>query len=276
VEGCKTPEEFVCKVVYGAIPGMYIRWVDQSPAHDATQTVWAEFVRVRRAMSDASIAWWMKEVFGGALPIALALVGAQHTGITDQDYSVDPRVKRSFWFMCFIISATENDNMGSNRDIAFVKEVYRATVEDFMIPAPGTDKERAGKHGRKNAKQAVLAELSGSLISPEQAKQWRNRQEIDRDEGAGFWGGAESKQVCNVEKILEKRARENAGAHANIARNGDISGILVDCLRTISTYFTPCLNACLLCDRCSQASSCSAGDGRGFAGPWLASARTLE
>jgi hypothetical protein len=31
-------------------------------------------------MSDASIAWWMKEVFGGALPIALALVDAQHTG----------------------------------------------------------------------------------------------------------------------------------------------------------------------------------------------------
>ena len=88
--------------------------------------------------------------------------------------------------------------MGSNRDIAFVKEVYRATVEDFMIPAPGTDKERAGKHGRKNAKQVQLAELSGSFVTPEQGKQWRNRQEIDRDEGAGFWDGAESKQVCNV------------------------------------------------------------------------------
>ena len=60
-------------------------------------------------MSDASIAWWMKEVFGGALPIALALVDAQHTGNNDQDYSVDPRVKLSLWFMCFIISATEND-----------------------------------------------------------------------------------------------------------------------------------------------------------------------
>jgi hypothetical protein len=170
VEGCKTPAEFVCKVVYGAIPGMFHRWVDQSPAHDAPQTEWAEFVRARRAMSDASIAWWMKEVFGGALPIALALVGTQHTGNTNQDYSVDPRVKRSFWFMCFIISATEHDNMGSNRHISFVKEVYRATVEDFMIPAPGTDKERAGKHGRKNAKQVQLAELSGSFVIPEQGK----------------------------------------------------------------------------------------------------------
>lgn len=56
--------------------------------------------------------------------------------------------------MCFIIAATENDNMGSNRDITFVKQVYRATVEDFMMPAPGTNKERGGKHGRKNAKQA--------------------------------------------------------------------------------------------------------------------------
>jgi hypothetical protein len=83
VEGCKTPAEFVCKVVYGAIPGMFHRWVDQSPAHDAPQTEWAEFVRARRAMSDTSIAWWMKEVFGGALPIALALVGAQHTGNCD-------------------------------------------------------------------------------------------------------------------------------------------------------------------------------------------------
>jgi hypothetical protein len=145
VEGCKTPEEFVVKVVYSAIPGMFRQWVDKSPPQDAPQTVWSEFVRARRAMSDASIAWWMKEVFGGALPIALSLVGAQHTGITDQDYSVDARVKRSFWFMCFIIAATENDNMGSNRDIAFVKQVYRATVEDFMIPAPGTDKERGGK-----------------------------------------------------------------------------------------------------------------------------------
>lgn len=187
-------------------------------------------------MSDASIAWWMKEVFGGALPIALSLVGAQHTGITDQDYSVDARVKRSFWFMCFIIAATENDNMGSNRDITFVKQVYRATVEDFMMPAPGTNKERGGKHGRKNAKQAHLAELSDSFITQAQAKEWRNRQEIDRDEGAGFWDSAESKKVCNVEKILEKRARENAGAHANIARNGDISGILVDL--TVCTPFS--------------------------------------
>ena len=55
----------------------------------------------------------------------------------------------------------------------------------------------------------------------------------------GFWDGAESKQVCNVEKILEKRARENAGAHANIARNGDICGILVDL--TICTPF-PCIS----------------------------------
>jgi hypothetical protein len=46
---------------------------------------------------------------------------------------------------------------------------------------------RENKHGRKNAKQAQFAELSGS-------------------------------------KILEKRARENACAHANIARNCDISG----------------------------------------------------
>jgi hypothetical protein len=76
VEGCKTPAVFVCKVVYGAISGMFHWWVDQSPEHDAPQTEWAEFVRARRAMSDASIAWWMKEVFGGALPIALALVGA--------------------------------------------------------------------------------------------------------------------------------------------------------------------------------------------------------
>jgi hypothetical protein len=44
-----------------------------------------------------------------------------------------------------------------------------------MIPAPGTDKERAGKHGRKNAKEAQLAELSGSFITQQQAKQWRNR-----------------------------------------------------------------------------------------------------
>jgi hypothetical protein len=39
VEGCKTPEEFVGKVkndhhVYGAIPGMFRQWVDQSPTHD--------------------------------------------------------------------------------------------------------------------------------------------------------------------------------------------------------------------------------------------------
>ena len=61
VEGCKTPEEFVGKVVYGAIPGMFRQWVDKSPPHDALQTVWAEFVRARRAMSDASIAWWMKD-----------------------------------------------------------------------------------------------------------------------------------------------------------------------------------------------------------------------
>ena len=114
--------------------------------------------------------------------------------------------------------------MGSNRHISFVKEVYRATVEDFMIPAPGTDNERAGTHGRKNAKQVQLAELSGSFITPEQGKQWRNRQEVDRVEGAGFWEGADSKQVCPVEKILEKRARENAGALINIAKNGDISG----------------------------------------------------
>ena len=46
---------------------------------------------------------------------------------------------------------------------------------------------RENKHGRKNAKQAQFAELSGS-------------------------------------KILEKRARENACAHANLARNCDISG----------------------------------------------------
>lgn len=129
--------------------------------------------------------------------------------------------------------------MGSNRDIAFVKQVYRATVEDFMIPAPGTDKERGGKHGRKNLKQAQLAELSDSFITQALAKQWRNRQEIDRDEGAGFWDGAESKLVCKVEKILEKRARENAGAHANIARNGDICGILVDL--TVCTPF-PCIS----------------------------------
>ncbi len=42
VEGCKTPEEFVGKVVYGAIPGMFRQWVDKSPPHDAPQTVWAE------------------------------------------------------------------------------------------------------------------------------------------------------------------------------------------------------------------------------------------
>ena len=94
-----------------------------------------------------------------------------------------------------------------------------------MIPAPGTDKERAGKHGRKNAKQAQLAELSGSFITQQQAKQWRNQQEIDRDEGAGFWDGAESKQVCNVvcstarlasrPHALRPCARQPRGCHFN-------------------------------------------------------------
>jgi hypothetical protein len=202
-------------------------------------------------MSDTSVAWWMKEVFGGALPIALALVGAQHTGITNQDYSVDPRVKRSFWFMCFIISATEHENMGSNRDICFVKEVYRATVEDFMIPAPGTDKERAGKHGRKNAKQAQLTELSCSFVTQPKAKQWRNQQEIDRDEGAGFWDGAESNQVCNVEKILEKRARENAGAHGApvrcLLRQRDARRAMQNCLRTMEPSSGLLVGVCAIC-----------------------------
>ena len=108
----------------------------------------------------------------------------------------------------------------------------------YLLITYGTDKERADKHGRKKAKQVQLAELSGSFVTPEQGKQWRNRQEIDRVEGAGFWGGAESKQVCNVEKILEKRARENAGALINIAKNGDISGILVDL--TVCAPF-PCI-----------------------------------
>ncbi len=48
-----------------------------------------------------------------------------------------------------------------------------------------------------------------------------------------------SKQVCNVEKILEKRARENAGALINIAKNCDISGILVDL--TVCVPF-PCIS----------------------------------
>ncbi len=67
VEGCQSPEEFVTKVVFGGLPGMLREWVDKSPAEDAPPATWAEFVRARRAMSEASIAWWMKEVFGGAL-----------------------------------------------------------------------------------------------------------------------------------------------------------------------------------------------------------------
>ena len=183
-------------------------------------------MRARRAMSDASIAWWMKEVFGGALPIALSLVGAQHTGITDQDYSVDARVKRSFWFMCFIIAATEHENMGRERDISFVKEVYRLTAEDFMMPAPGPGRERGGKHGRKNANQA--GEVSSEFVTKSLAKQWRNRKEIERAEGRLFWDSGDSKQVCPLEKILEKRARENAGAQVTIAKNGDTCTILFD------------------------------------------------
>ena len=226
VEGCQSPEQFVTKVVFGGLPGMFREWVDKSPAEDAPPATWAEFVRVRRAMSEASIAWWMKEVFGGALPIALSLVGAQHTGLTDQNYSADARVKRSFWFMCFIIAATEHENMGSQRDISFVKEVYRLTVEDFMMPGPGPGKELSGKHGRKNANQA--AEVSSEFVTKSLAKQWRNKKEIERDEGPSFWDSVDSKQVCPLEKILEKRARENAGAQVTIAKNGDTCTILFD------------------------------------------------
>ena len=226
VEGCQSPEEFVTKVVFGGLPGISREWVDKSPGEAAPPATWAEFVRARRAMSDASIAWWMKEVFGGALPIALSLVGAQHTGITDQDYSVDARVKRSFWFMCFIIAATEHENMGSQRDISFVKEVYRLTVEDFMMPAPGPGKERAGRTCRKNANQAV--EKSSEFVTKSLAKQWRNKKEIERDEGPSFWDSVDSKQVCPLEKILEKRAREHAGAQVTIAKNGDTCTILFD------------------------------------------------
>ncbi len=133
--------------------------------------------------------------------------------------------------------------MGSQRDISFVKEVYRLTVEDFMMPAPGPGKERAGRTCRKNANQAV--EKSSEFVSNSLAKQWqsvedtklstnkqhtlsRNRQEIERDEGPLFWDSVDSKQVCPLEKILEKRAREHAAAQVTIVKNGDTCGILFD------------------------------------------------
>ena len=40
-------------------------------------------------------------------------------------------------------------------------------------------RDRLTGDGRKNAKQVQLAELSGSFVTPEQGKQWRNRQEIE-------------------------------------------------------------------------------------------------
>ena len=105
-----------------------------------------------------------------------------------------------------------------------------------MMPAPGPGKELSGKHGRKNAKQALnttyghipTAEVSSEFVTKSLAKQWRNKKEIERDEGPSFWDSVDSKQVCPLEKILEKRAREHAGAQVTIAKNGDTCTILFD------------------------------------------------
>ena len=69
---------------------------------------------------------------------------------------------------------------------------------------------------------------SSEFVTKSLAKQWRNKKEIERDEGPSFWDSVDSKQVCPLEKILEKRARENAGAQVTIAKNGDTCTILFD------------------------------------------------
>ena len=67
------------------------------------------------------------------------MMGIKHTGNDDDNYSLEPGGKRSFWFMPFQIGALEGRIMGPNRDMTFVQAVWQMTMECFYVPKAEVD-----------------------------------------------------------------------------------------------------------------------------------------
>ena len=249
IAACTTALEFVNKVVFEHLPMKHMQWTTQHPLPDASSDVWVEFCEARRTMSVAALRFWMDQCFHHALPIAVSMMGIKHTGNDDDNYSLEPGGKRSFWFMPFQIGALEGRIMGPNRDMTFVQAVWQMTMEWFYVPkaevdgrtgmfgTPGGSGRNRGK-GSGEAAPWKVEDQPGANV-PLVATLFFNKEEILREKGSSYLCSTTPTQARTLESMLEKRARENASSIFNQAQKCtplcDLISHVCECISYLDT-----------------------------------------
>jgi hypothetical protein len=158
MELCTTPEEFVQKIVYEGVSAEHVQFATQLPdtwSNLVANNRLLDLIRARRQLADASIAFWRK-MFPVALPIAVSMVGIKHTTLGQDNYGVNPADKRSFWFMCFVLAALNQEAMGPGRPHHFILTVWELTMRNFMVPCQERD-GRSGGRKRVSTTHGILA-----------------------------------------------------------------------------------------------------------------------